>query len=204
MTARGIRTLRGSAAATFAVVVAALFHDAAGGGLPSALGVVLSLAFAVPVCIALAGRRIALWRQAACVGVSQVLLHVMFGLGSPASGTTLSTVGGQAHGSMLHGDMRVLVTGGHPVAMHHDGATMYLAHVGAALVTIAALRYGERAVYALATFTAMLVIAIVRIRVVPVLPAVRMPVQTRPLTLGSPTLVLGALRHRGPPVLGGV
>jgi len=196
MTSRGIRTARGIAAAGFAVFVAALFHDAAGGGLPSPLAVALALAFAAPLCIALAGRRIALWRQAASVGVSQLLLHLLFGLGGDSTGTTLSAPAGH-----LHAGMQIGVTGGHVVAMHDDTAPMLLAHVAAAVVTIAALRHGERAIAALANFTVLLVTAITWLVVTPVPVVVRMPVQTRPLTLRAPALVLGSLRHRGPPVL---
>jgi len=196
MTPRGIRTLRGLAAAGFAVFVAALFHDAAGGGLPSPLAVALSLAFAVPLCVALAGRRMAFWRQAASVGVSQLLLHLLFGLGENSTGTMLTAPAGH-----LHAGMHIGLTAGHAVAMHDDSAAMLVSHAAAAVVTVIALRYGEGTLTALANFTALLVTSISRIVVVPMPPAVRMPVQTRPLTLRSPRLVLGALRHRGPPTL---
>jgi hypothetical protein len=194
MTSRGIRTLRGTAAACFAVFVAALVHDAAGGGLPSLLAVSLSLAFAVPLCVALAGRRISLWRQAASVGVSQLLLHLLFGLGSNASGTALHVPAGH-----MHMGGTIAVTAGHAMPMHHDTPLMFVAHGCAALITIAALRRGERTLHALATFTVLLVTAIARLTVVPIGAPARMPVQTRPITLASPTRVLGALRHRGPP-----
>jgi hypothetical protein len=196
MTARGIRAVRGSAAAGFAVFVAALFHDAAGGGLPSVLAVTLSLAFAVPLCVALAGRRISLWRQAASVGASQLLLHLMFGLGSNATGTSLHAPAGHLH---LGGHIGVV--SGDAMPMHHDTPMMFAAHGAAAVVTLVALWRGERTVQALANFTVLLVTAIARLVVVPVAAPARMPVQTRPVTLASPTLVLGALRHRGPPVV---
>ena len=194
MTARGIRTVRGTAAATFAVFVAALFHDAAGGGLPSPLAVVLSLAFAVPLCVALAGRRIAFWRQAACVGVSQLLLHLLFGLGTNATGVTLDAPAGH-----LHVGMHIGVIPGHAMPMREDDGWMLLGHAVAAVVTIAALRYGERTLHALAHFTAVLVTSIRRIVLAPIAAPARMPVQTRPITLASPARALGALRHRGPP-----
>jgi hypothetical protein len=199
MTARGIRTARGTAVAGFAVFVAALFHDAAGGGLPSAVGVVLALAFAVPLCIVLAGRRIALWRQVTSVALSQLLLHLMFGLGSSETGTVLQAPAG--HAGMVHADAHVQLTGGDAMAMGHDNAWMYLAHATAALVTIVALRHGERTLHALAEFTVLLVTAITRIRAVPLVAPAGMPVQSRPLTLAAPRRVLGALRHRGPPTI---
>ena len=196
MTARGIRAVRGTAAASFAVFVAALFHDAAGGGLPSTLAVTLSLAFSVPLCVALAGRRMALWRQAASVGVSQLLLHLLFGLGTDASGTAVTAPAGHVHmGSHIQ------LTPGHSMPMHHDAPVMWAAHAAAAIVTLIALRHGERTLHALVNFTALLVTAISRIGVVPLRAPARMPVQTRPHTLATPTRVLGALRHRGPPLV---
>lgn len=194
MTSRGIRTLRGTAAACFAVFVAALFHDAAGGGLPSLLAVSLSLAFAIPLCVVLAGRRISLWRQAASVGISQLLLHLLFGLGSDASGTILHAPAGH-----LHMGEHIAMTAGRAMPMHDDRPLMYVAHGLAAIVTLAALRHGERTLHALANFAALLVTSIARLVVVPFRTPARMPVQTRPLTLASPTRVLGSLRHRGPP-----
>ncbi|WP_022901151.1 hypothetical protein [Humibacter albus] len=196
MTDRGIRTLRGTATAVLAVFVAALFHDAAGDGLPSVLAVVLSLAFATPICVVLAGRRIVLWRQAACVGISQLALHLLFSLGSDASGTSLNVPAGH-----LHAGMHIDVVAGHGMAMHGGTGWMVLAHTAAAIVTLIALRYGERTLYALANFTVLLVTAIRRLTVTPVPAPVRMGVQTRPVTLASPTRVLGAMRHRGPPAL---
>jgi hypothetical protein len=196
MTARGIRAVRGIAAASFAVFVAALFHDAAGGGLPSPLAVSLALAFAVPLCVALAGRRIVLWRQAACVGISQLLLHLLFGLGANTTGTSLNMPAGH-----LHAGSHIGIVAGHAMPMHEDSPLMFLAHGAAALVTLAALRHGERTLQALADFTALLVTAIDRIVIVPIAAPTRMPVRTRPLTLAIPTHVLGSLRHRGPPAL---
>lgn len=195
MTTRGIRTLRGTAAACFAVFVAALFHDAAGGGLPSPVAVALSLAFAVPLCVALAGRRIALWRQAVSVAISQLLLHLLFGFGANTTGTTLTAPAGH-----LHAGMHVGLVPGHGMPMDDGTAPMLLAHAAAAVVTLFALRRGEGTLHALANFTALLVTAIAGLVVTPIRVAERMPVQTRPLTLASPTRTLGALRHRGPPV----
>jgi hypothetical protein len=196
MTERGIRAVRGTAAATFAVFVAALFHQAAGGGLPSTLAVVLSLAFAVPLCVALAGRRIALWRQAASVAVSQLLLHLLFGLGSDATGTSLEAPAGHVHAGSHIG-----VVMGSSMPMHHDTPLMFAAHGAAAVVTLVALSQGERTLRTLANFTVLLVTSIATLVVAPVAGPARMPVQTRPVTLAPPTRVLGALRHRGPPLV---
>ena len=199
MTSRGIRTARGIAAACFAVFVAALSHDLAGGGLPSPLAVVLSLAFGIPLCVMLAGRRIRLWRQAASVAVSQMLLHLLFSLGRDTTGTQLHAPAGH-----LHAGMHVDVTTGHAMAhtmtMNDASPSMIVAHVVAGVITIAALRHGERTLAALANFAALLVTTIVRLVPTPVPTPVRMPVRTRPLSLRTPALVLGSLRHRGPPM----
>jgi hypothetical protein len=196
MTARGIRTARGTAAASFAVLVAALFHDAAGGGPPSPLALSLALAFAIPLCVALAGRRIVLWRQAACVGVSQLLLHLLFGLGANTTGTSLIVPAGH-----LHAGSHIGLIAGHAMPMHDDSPTMYSAHAAAALVTLVTLRHGERTLQTLANFAALLVTTITGIVLVPITAPARMPVQTRPPTLATPARTLGALRHRGPPAL---
>lgn len=197
MTPRGIRAVRGTAAASFAVFVAALFHDAAGGGLPSALAVVLSLAFAVPLCVALAGKRIALWRQAASVGVSQLLLHLLFGLGSGSSGTTLIAPAGHVHA----GSHIAIVPGQLMPAqvMHHDDSLMLLAHAAAAIATIVALRHGEKTLFALANFTVLLVTAVNRISTVAVEAPTRMLAHATPAPVAVSVPAFGVLRHRGPP-----
>jgi hypothetical protein len=55
MAPRWTRFVRGWLTAGFSVVVAAFSHVAGGGHEPGALGVVLALAFSVPLCIALSG-----------------------------------------------------------------------------------------------------------------------------------------------------
>ncbi|NNC12167.1 hypothetical protein HII28_09795 [Planctomonas sp. JC2975] len=197
MTPRGIRAVRGTAAASFAVFVAALFHDAAGGGLPSALAVVLSLAFAVPLCVALAGKRISLWRQTASVGVSQLLLHLLFGLGSGASGTMLVAPTGH-----VHAGAHVAIVSGQLMpeqVMHNDDAMMLVAHAAAAIATIVALRHGEKTLFALANFTVLLVTAVNRIATVAVETPTRMLVRAAPAPVAVSVPALGVLRHRGPP-----
>jgi hypothetical protein len=195
MTERGVRTLRGTAAATFAVFVAAVFHDGAGGGLPSPLAVTLSLAFAVPLCIALSGRGLSLWRQAASVGVSQLLLHLLFGLGSNPTGTSLRMPAGH-----LHAGSHIDLVAGQAAPMQHDSPTMLLAHGLAAVVTLAALRYGERALRTLADAAALLVTSIMRIVLVPIEAPTREPARDVPIVPAASVRVLGLLRHRGPPL----
>jgi hypothetical protein len=68
-------------------------------------------------------------------------------------------------------------------------------------VTLVALSQGERTLRTLANFTVLLVTSIATLVVAPVAGPARMPVQTRPVTLAPPTRVLGALRHRGPPLV---
>lgn len=62
MTTRWARFTRGWLGAVFSTFVAALSHTAGGGSGPGLLPVALCLAFAVIVCIGLAGRSLSLWR----------------------------------------------------------------------------------------------------------------------------------------------
>lgn len=202
MTTRGTRALRGTLAAVVAVFVAALFHAASGGGAPSALALTLSLAFSVPTCVLLTGTRLSLWRLCVSVGVSQLIFHGLFALG--AGGTTVeagtSTMGAHLHATTL---LIAPVAPGAPAAPTHDMSSMWLGHVAAAIVTVAALRHGETVASRLCTLAAAPVLAAVErlaLRSEPADAVVQVVVSARPITLPVPALLLGALRHRGPPV----
>ncbi|WP_018772497.1 hypothetical protein [Arthrobacter sp. 131MFCol6.1] len=201
MTARGLRFVRGWAAAVAATFIAALSHVLSGGPAPETSVLVLSLALSGLVCTALAGRVLSLWRLCTAVVVSQGLFHGLFSLGSASSaaGTAFPAPGHAGHtvafasGSRLPGAM----------AMDQASPLMWAGHALAALATIVVLRHGE--------VTAVRLIRALGLRVVaflpfflplavesgaPVIPA-DWPV--RPLrNLGAPLLVM---RHRGPPRL---
>lgn len=204
MTERGERVARGSLAASVAVFVAALFHSIAGGTAPSLLAVTLSLAFSIPVCAVLAGRRMALWRLALSVVLSQVAFHVLFGLGASHDSFTGAT--GHVHA----GSHLTLVQAAPAMpGMVHDSAWMWAGHVGAALVTIAALRYGETSMRAAAEATTVRLVRVadrlgfgaarasLTLRKVDAVP--RLAAAARPIQLPAARIALASLRHRGPP-----
>ncbi|WP_226658079.1 hypothetical protein [Leifsonia sp. LS1] len=201
MSSRGVRVVRGLVAAGIATFVAALFHVAGGGLPPSALALTLSLTFSGLACIALAGKRAAWWRLVGSVAVSQFLFHALFSM-SPA---------GQFAGATEHvhaGSHLVLVPAAETTSampMNHDGtASMWISHVVAALLTVAFLRYGERAFQSACQFTAFQLRRLFTAAMPgPVDVLVRRGrVESLPVTLPNPAVLIGQLRHRGPPVMG--
>jgi hypothetical protein len=182
MDSRWARVARGTAAALFATFVAAFSHALAGGVPPSGFGVAASFALSVMVCTLLTGRTLSTPRLAAAVGLSQLLFHGLFSaLGTPVA----------VEHSMTPMDA--------PAPHVHAGTTMWLAHAVAALVTVVALRFGERAFWG-TIGTARLLIARLRVVVVPALhiprPVVAVQHRFVPRDL---TLLLSSMRHRGPP-----
>lgn len=134
----GRRVARGSIAAGLATWVALAFHLLGGGGMPTPAGIITPFVLSWCACVALAGWRLDSLRLSLSVAVSQVLFHGLFLLGTP----TGTTGGGHSHGHAptLSGD-----TGAHAAHAMHASPAMGLAHVCAALVTIAALGWGEHA-----------------------------------------------------------
>ncbi len=196
MSSRGGRVVRGLAAAGFATFVASLFHVAGGGLPPSALALTLSLTFSGLACIALTGKRSSWWRLIRMVGVSQLFFHVLFSM-SPS---------GRFAGAVAHvhpGSHLALVAGRTVMRMAPDGPAMWVSHLLAALVTIAAMRYGERTVRAVCAFTAFQLRRVFSGAILgPVRVAIRAPrIETVPATVPLRALLLGRLRHRGPPAM---
>lgn len=81
MSARWARVNRGLGAAVLSTFVAALFHVAGGGAVPSSLAITVSLTFSSLACIALAGHRLRLWSLTISVVLSQLAFHALFSLG---------------------------------------------------------------------------------------------------------------------------
>lgn len=127
--------MRGFAASAVAIFVALAGHVTAGGAMPGPLGILVPWVLSFMVCVLLAGRRLSVVRLTASVAVSQFLFHVLFVLG-----TLTPAVAAAPH---VHGAPLVLPAGGVPEALVADGM-MWVGHVFAALVTIAALHRGER------------------------------------------------------------
>ncbi|SEA91777.1 hypothetical protein [Leifsonia sp. 21MFCrub1.1] len=203
MSTRSARVARGLIAAGFATFVAALFHVAGGGLPPSAVALTLSLVFSGLGCIVLAGKRSALWRSASSVALSQFLFHALFSL-SPSAHFAGAT------GHLHPGSHLTMVTDGAvpmpsaPMAAMSLGAPwMWLAHAGAAALTVLALRYGERVFTAVSEFTAFSLRRLLVVAAVVDVPVPPMRVETVPVVLPARTVVLGRLRHRGPPALMG-
>ena len=198
MSARALRVARGFLAAGLATFVAALFHVVGGGQAPSALALTLTLTFSALACVALAGRRMALWRLALSVGVSQFLFHSLFTLSAGSGSFT-----GTGHHVHLGARLVFIPSGAEPMTGMLLGAdAMWLSHAAAALLTIALLHGGERTartVLALASLTLRRLFGAVLDPIAPGVPRTLTAVSVAwPLSL---RLVLGPVRHRGPPVV---
>lgn len=185
MDSRWARVARGTTAAAVATFVAAFSHTLAGGLAPRLFGLAVTFVISVAVCTALAGRSLSAPRLALSVAISQALFHELFStLGTPV-------VPNHDMASMYAVDAAAL----HP----HAGPTMWLAHAVAALVTVVALRFGERAFWGLADTArllwARLLPLVVRLLVVP-RPA---PLVERRFVPRDLALLLSLMRHRGPP-----
>jgi hypothetical protein len=205
MNSRGARVARGFAAAAVATLVAALFHMVGGGLPPSALALTLSLVFSSLGSIALVGTRVAVWRLTLSVLVSQFLFHVLFAL-SPSA--TFSGMPADGH---LHAGMHLTMVPGSatstaatpmPAMTFGDSSWMWLSHAAAALLTIAVLLHGERALLAVARFAFFVVRRFVD-RVEAVRPARRRrlasAVADAPPALRRLDTMLDARPRRGPP-----
>ncbi|KTR93702.1 hypothetical protein NS220_11455 [Microbacterium testaceum] len=136
---RGTRVVRGAVAAAVATFVALLSHVTAGGAMPGAVGIVVPLALSFVACTALAGRRLSAFRLSLAVGLSQLLFHALFVLGSYQPGAAAGHVHAGAAAMPALGADSVTMT------MVPD-ASMWLGHLVAAALTTAALHRGERTV----------------------------------------------------------
>ncbi|GAA2225706.1 hypothetical protein N1031_04380 [Herbiconiux moechotypicola] len=143
MDGRMQRVARGLVAAAFSLFVAAFSHVVAGGGAPAGAGLLLSIAFASMLCVLLSRRRPSLPALVVAVVLSQLVFHLLFGVGDGGGS-------GFAVTSVVHGDhvMQVLVadpvSGGD--AHGHADLGMWAAHAVAAVVTVVAFWRGELAV----------------------------------------------------------
>ena len=190
MTTRAARTARGTVAAAVSLFVALCSHALAGGGMPGLAGIALCAAFATLVCIALAGRRLSLPRLSVSVVASQFVFHALFSEFTGSSGPVVPAMQG----------MHVVTDGGAIDAAAHATmpAWMWIAHAVAAVVTIAALRFGERAFWAVVTLVAPRALRML----VPMATPSPRPARPRHRIRPFPHLApLSPMRHRGPPVL---
>ncbi|RWZ52747.1 hypothetical protein ELQ90_02040 [Labedella phragmitis] len=194
------RVTRGAAAAGVSTFVALLSHVAGGGIVPAVEGVAVPLVLSLALCTALAGRRLSLPRLMASVVVSQVLFHALFVLGSPTgiTATDGTTTAAHVHSIVLDS------TAAHG---HTDGAGMWWAHALAALVTIVALRRGERATAHLLGVTRIVVVRLATARldrarsIAPVvIESVTLPVASEHDRVDARRDQATASTRRGPPL----
>ena len=211
MGSRWARVSRGLLASAVAIFVAALFHVAGGGAAPGPVSLALSLAFAMLASIALTARRLSLWRLTVSVGLSQLFFHLLFSVGGGTA--TFSAAEGTAGMPHLHAGSHLVMSSASAASAHADmGAfpttpAMWLSHAAAVLVTVIALRFGERAFWGLFETARMGVARIVAHLVSPaaqvalaLAPAPAAAVESEPSRLRDLGLPLARLRHRGPPL----
>jgi len=180
------RVARGCAAASLAIIAAAVSHTAAGGAAPTVFALAVSLVIAGMLCTILAGAALSWVRLSVSIGVSQFLFHGLFsGLGAPVAVTH------------VHGATSVLPDA---AAAHHDGS-MWLAHTAAGLATLVVYRYGEQAFWGLG-LTAALLFARLVAALVPVeaSPAPAVPVHATATLPRLAAVLLSSISHRGPPL----
>jgi hypothetical protein len=196
---RGARAARGTVAAVVATFLAVFFHAVADGCAPSTLGVIVALAFAIPVCTLLAGKTLSRGRLAVAVVASQAVFHTTMSWGDASFAGLLGSGTHAGH----HGPAAAPAVALAPAAGHgeHD-AGMWLAHLVAAALTFAVLRYAEGLFWELLQRTGI-PIAAALLALGALRPAVAEHVPTpigRPATLTPRLVVLGSMRHRGPPL----
>lgn len=203
---RATRTLRGVIAAAFATFVAVLSHLAGGGELPGTWGVVAPLTLSILVSVFLSGRRLSLWRLSASVGVSQFLFHGLFMLGTTTALAQSATDLGAHAAHAGHATGALAVTGLASVPaphLEHGGGLMWLAHAGAALLTIAMLHRGETVLATLAQSVEYVLVRVMPAVVVPALPVRRATpsaaAQWFEKALTPPGYFASAAQRRGPP-----
>jgi hypothetical protein len=181
---------RGTIAAAVATFVAAFSHAIAGGVAPSWFGVGASFVLSLVVCTALSGRTLSWWRLTASVAVSQVLFHTLFsGSGVPAMSP--------GHG---HHDPAAIAAMPMP-AMDEHGDRMILAHVLAGIITLLALRFGERAFWSTADSARLVLARVLRVVLpVAVVGSRGIPAVARSVVAPRRIHVPSTHRHRGPPL----
>ncbi|WP_292728630.1 hypothetical protein, partial [Microbacterium sp. UBA837] len=136
---RATRVIRASVAASIATFVALFSHVAAGGAMPSWLGIAVPWVLSLAVCTVLVGRALSLPRLGVAVVLSQLLFHLLFVLGADSGAPAGTVATGHVHGLPILD----LSTGATPVAAD---LSMWFAHLAAAVLTVAALYRGERLV----------------------------------------------------------
>jgi hypothetical protein len=201
MHSRTDRLARGTVAAGIATFVAAFSHAIGGGLFPSPALLVLAFIVSVGWCTAVVGRRFSWPRVSIAVVASQALFHGTFGLAGPAGAHVVAQPGtGGAHAA--HSGSTTLTLVQNAAGHGHDGAPMLLAHLGAAALTILVLRLVDSSslgIAALARVVSSVIRAIVPVPVLVTRGSARIRPEGSGLRPSRLPLLLGGLRHRGPP-----
>jgi hypothetical protein len=146
MTTRWARFARGWIAALVSTCVAVFSHALAGGSIPGVAGVALCLSFSAVICVLLAGKTLSRVRLTVSVSVSQFLFHGLFGLLSDAPALPAASHGMSMDPSV---GLAASLPAEHATLPMPTDARMWVGHAVAAVVTIVALRHGERAFWGL-------------------------------------------------------
>jgi hypothetical protein len=166
------------------------------------------VAFSAVVCVLLAGRRLSLPRLAISITISQFAFHLLFGVGGGAgagAGSSVLVETGGHHAPLLLRELPDAVAG--PVHAGHDSGAMWVMHAIAAALTIVLVRRGERAIVAVLAIAGAGILSLVRLAVAVFLEPLPEPSTLRPRglpivdRLRDLGVLLGGLRHRGPPVM---
>lgn len=209
---RGQRARRGAAAAGFATFVALASHVIAGGGLPTAMGVVVPLVLSTLICVLLSGRRLSLPRLTSSVLVSQSLFHLLFSVFTPMGGIQGATNAAERHAlhhsgpaemaGMAHGASGAMSASSPETGMHtHMSPGMLIAHLVAAALTIAMIYWAEALPAKITAFLRVVIHALlptlIRLTAVPHRPRPRLGVvEILPRHLG---VLRSPVPNRGPP-----
>lgn len=212
---RWIRLGRGAAAATVATAVALSGHLLGGGAMPTLIGIALPWWLAVSVAVIGVGRGPSLGRVVAVIGASQILFHLLFRIGLPASGPgrLVDPPGAHLHhgggptpaGAFVERMPLADAALAHHAAHHGLTGPMLAGHVLAVIVTALLLHRGELLV------RRALGVAVAALRVITSVagPQLAVPVLELPRRAGDellapmPGRMLAVLRRalgrRGPP-----
>jgi len=175
-------------------------HLLGGGAMPGPLGIVVPLVLATPICLVLAPVRLTWMRLAVSVAISQLLFHTLFSLGAVGRAAPL------ADGAHQHPGTTILVPDADAMAhAGHASGSMWLAHAGAAVVTVFALGHGEAALARVvaAVRRAAHGVLVVRLPALPVLPhAPAAPLRDeRAWRPTARVLTSASVVRRGPPAV---
>ncbi len=185
------RALRGVAAGALTTFLALLFHVLGGGTAPGPLALSACLFAVVWVSVLIGRARPSLPLLVVAVGASQLVLHTAFAI---TTGSATIASGGHAG----HADGPLVLAG------VQGGHAMWPAHVAAGLLTVLAIRRGERVLVRLRELAGVAVRVLARLvapLVAPALPLAR-PVDRREAGALAPLAALGVgsvVVRRGPP-----